>query len=81
MSPFAFPPSEQGKYSQSSLPDTLHEFIWEYGTMAGLKSDNAKSKTSFTMKDIFRMYLIKDKQSELHYQHQNPIKRHIKDLK
>ena len=27
------------------------------------------------------MYLIKDKQSEPHYQHQNPIERRIQDLK
>ena len=33
------------------------------------------------MKDLFHMYLIKDKQSKPHYQHQNPIKRHIQDLK
>ena len=67
--------------SESSLPDTLLEFIQEYGTMAGFKSGNAKSKTSFAMKDIFRMFLIKDKQSEPHYQHQNPIEHCIQDLK
>ena len=67
--------------SESSLPDTLCEFIHEYGAMAGLKSDNDKSETSFAMKDIFRMYLIKDKQSEPHYQHQNPIDRRIQDVK
>ena len=39
--------------SESSLPDTLCEFIHEYGAMEGVKSDNAKSETSFTMKDIF----------------------------
>ena len=67
--------------SESSLPDTLREFIWEYGAMEGLKSNNAKSETSFAMKDIFHMYLIKDKQSEPHYQHQNPIERQIQDFK
>ena len=67
--------------SELSLPNTLCEFIWEYGAMARLKSDNAKSETSFAMKDIFRMYLIKDKQSEPHYQHQNPIERCIQDIK
>ena len=46
--------------SESSLPDMLHDFICEYGTMEGLKSDNAKSKTSFAVKDIFHMYTIKD---------------------
>ena len=49
--------------------------------MEGLKSDNARSETSFAMKDIFRMYMIKDCQSEPHYQHQNPIERCIQDLK
>ena len=67
--------------SESSLPDTLREFICEYGAMVGLKSDNAKSETSFAMKDIFHMYLIKEKQSEPHFQHQDPIERHIQDVK
>ena len=67
--------------SESDLPDTLQDFIHEYGAMEGLKSDNAKSETSFAMKDIFRMYMIKDRQSEPHYQHQNPIERCIQDLK
>ena len=44
--------------SESDLPDTLCDFIREYGAMEGLKSDNAKSETSFAMKDIFRMYMI-----------------------
>ena len=59
--------------SESSLLDTLRDFIHEYGAMEGLKSNNAKSETSFTMKDIFCMYTIKDQQLEPHYQHQNPI--------
>ena len=67
--------------SESDLPDTLRDFIREYGAMEGLKSDNAKSETSFTMKNIFCMYMIKDRLSEPHYQHQNPIERRIQDLK
>ena len=67
--------------SESSLPDTLRDFIHDYGAMEGLKSDNAKSETSFTVKDLFRMYTIKDKQSEPHYQHQNPVEQHIQDVK
>ena len=59
--------------SESSVPNTLRDFICDYGAMEGLKSDIAKSETSIVMKDIFRMYLIKDCQSEPHYQHQNPI--------
>ena len=67
--------------SEHDLPSTLQDFIRDYGAMEGLKSDNAKSETSFTMKGLFRMYLIKDRQSEPHYQHQNPIERQIQDLK
>ena len=59
--------------SESSLPDTLRDFICKYGAMEGLKSSNAKSEASFAMKDIFHMYTIKDQQSEPHYQHQSPI--------
>ena len=47
--------------SESELPTTLKDFIRDYGAMEGLKSDNAKSETSFKMKDLFRMYIIKDK--------------------
>ena len=67
--------------SEAKLPTTLKEFIRDYGAMEGLKSDNAKSETSFKMKDLFRMYIIKDKQSEPHNQHQNPIECRIQDLK
>ena len=63
------------------MSTTLQDFIRDYGAMEGLKSNNAKSEPSFKMKDLFRMYLIKDKQSEPHYQHQNPIERRIQDLK
>ena len=67
--------------SETDLQTPLQDFIRDYGAMEGLKSDHVKSETSFKMKDLFRMYLIKDKQSEQHYQHQNPIERRIQDLK
>ena len=41
--------------------------------MTGLKSDNAKAETPILLRDLLCMYCIKDKQSEPHYQHQNPI--------
>ena len=66
--------------SEAELPTTLKDFIRDYGAMEGLKSDNTKSETSFKMKDLFHMYIIKDKQSEPHYQHPNPIERCIQDL-
>ena len=67
--------------SESDLPSTLADFIRDYGAMECLKSDNAKSETSSKMKDLFCMYLIKDRQSEPHYQHQNPIEWCIQDIK
>ena len=67
--------------SEGDLPTTLQDFIWDYGAMEGLKSDNVKSETSFKMKDLFCMYLIKDQQSKPYYQHQNPIECRIQDLK
>ena len=39
--------------TKSELPDTLHDFIQEYDVMEGLKSDNAWSETSVTMKKYF----------------------------
>ena len=49
--------------------------------MKGLMSDNAKSKVSRAVKNIQHLYMIKDRQSEPHYQHQNPIGRRIQDVK
>ncbi|MDJ0828176.1 MAG: reverse transcriptase domain-containing protein, partial [Rhodobacter sp.] len=67
--------------SEYELPRTLEEFIRDHGAFKGLKSDNAKSETSRSMHDILRMYCISDKQSEPHYEHQNPIERKIQDVK
>ena len=33
--------------SEGDLPTTLQDFIWDYGAMEGLRSDNAKLETSF----------------------------------
>ena len=61
--------------TESEVPDTILDFIRHYGAMEGLISDNTKSETSFAVRDIRRLYTIKDRQSEPHYQHQNPIER------
>ena len=67
--------------NESEVPDSILDFIHHYGAMEGLMSDNAKSETSFAIRDILRLYTIKDRQSEPYYQHQNPIKRCIQDVK
>ena len=49
--------------------------------MKGLMSNTAKSEVSCAVKNIQRLYMIKDCQSEPHYQHQNPIEHCIQDVK
>ena len=69
------------KKNESEVSDSILDFIRHCGAMEGLMSDNAKSETSFAIQDILRLYTIKDRQSEPHYQHQNPIERCIQDVK
>ena len=38
--------------NESKVPDSILDFICHYGTMEGLMSDNAKSETSFAIRDI-----------------------------
>ena len=67
--------------SEADMPSTLEDFIREHGAMHGLMSDNAKSELSSSIKNLLRLYCIKDRQSEPHYQHQNPVERRIQDVK
>ena len=67
--------------SEASMPETHEDFIRDHGAMKGLMSDNAKSEVSHAMKNIQCLYMIKDRQSEPHYQYQNPIECHIQDVK
>ena len=57
------------------------EFIRNYGAPIGFFTDNAAQQVSEIVKDLYRMYSIKDKQCEPHYQHQNPVERVIQELK
>ena len=66
--------------SEASMPETLEVFIHDHGAMKGLMSDNAKSEVSCVVKNIQHLYMIKDCQSEPHYQHQNPIECRIQDV-
>ena len=60
-----------GMKSETQMPETLQDFIREWGAMQGLKSDNAKAQLSAKVLDILRMYNIKDMQSEAYQQNQN----------
>ena len=59
----------------------LKEFIHDHGAMHSLCSDNKHEELSSHVKDIFKMYVICDTQSKANYQHQNPAKWHIQDIK
>ena len=67
--------------SESDMPETFEDFIRQTGAPLGLMSDNAKSETGTKVQSLLRLYCIKDRQSEPHYQHQNPVERRIQDVK
>ena len=60
-----------GMKQENQMPDTLKDFIRQWGAPSGLFSDSAKVETSKAIKEILRMYAIKDMQSEPYHQHQN----------
>ena len=70
-----------GMKQENQMADTLQDFIRQWGAPCGLLSDNAKAETSKAIKDILRMYAIKDMQSEPHHQHQNYAERRIQEVK
>ena len=67
--------------TESQMPDTLRDVIREYGAPIALFSDNARSETSKAVKDILRMYNIKDMQCEPHHPNQNPAEQRIGVIK
>ena len=67
--------------SEKQIPEAMEECIRKVGAPIGIMSDQAKAEMHGRAKDLLRMYEIDDRQSEAHYQHQNPMERHIQDLK
>ncbi|MEL6802173.1 MAG: hypothetical protein AAFO91_00130, partial [Bacteroidota bacterium] len=70
-----------GMKTESQMPGALMDFIRKWGAGTGLFSDNAKSETSNAVRDILRMYNMRDLQSEPHQQNQNPAERRIQEVK
>ena len=64
-----------GMKTERQMPGALMDFIRKWGAGTGLFSDNAKSETSNAVRDILRMYNMRDLQSEPHQQNQNPAER------
>ena len=67
--------------TESQMPETLQDFIRQYGAPIGLFSDSAKVETGKVIKDILRHYAIKGMQSETNHQHQNYAERRIQEVK
>jgi len=65
--------------SESAMHIAFEDFIRTHGAPTGIESDNAKSELSARIKDLLRLYAIKDRQSEPHYEHQNHVERRIVD--
>ena len=63
------------------MPDTLQDFIRQWGAPSGLISELAKVEISKQVKEILRMYAIKNMQSEPNHQHQNYAEREIQEVK
>ena len=70
-----------GMKTKNQMPETLKDFIRQWGAPSGLMSDSAKVETSKAIKDILRTYAIKDVQSEPNHQHQNYAERRIQEVK
>ena len=70
-----------GMKSETQMPETLQDFIRQFGAPTGLYSDNAKVETGKAIKEILRHYAIKDMQSEAYHQHQNYAERRIQEVK
>jgi hypothetical protein len=60
---------------------TVEEFISQYGASNSVFSDNAKTQIFKAVREILRMYAIKDFQCEPHHQHQTLAERHIHEVK
>ena len=67
--------------SEKQIPETFEDAIRKRGAPIGMMSDNAKAELYGRMQDLMRLYEIDDRQSEPHYQHQNPAERKIQDVK
>ncbi len=67
--------------SKGQFPESLMDFIRQYGAMNCLFSDNAGEQTSAAVRDILRTYRIADWQSEPLQQNQNYAERQIQNIK
>ena len=60
---------------EAHFVDALQDNIRQRGAMDKLVSDRAQVEISNRVKDILRLYVIDDSQSEPYHEHQNPAER------
>jgi hypothetical protein len=70
-----------GMTNESQMPNTLEDLIREHGAPNCLFSNNAKVQISARVRDILRLYKIKDFQCETEHQNQNFAERKVGDVK
>ena len=70
-----------GMNTEAEFVNTLLDIIRERGAMDKLITDGARVEQSARVKDILRMLIIKDWQSEANYQHQNFAERRWQTFK
>ena len=67
--------------SEAHIPKALEDYIRDLGAPTCLRSDNAKAACSTAVEDILRLYNISHHTSEPHHQQQNPVERHVQEIK
>jgi hypothetical protein len=65
---------------EGNIFGTLEDFVRQFGAPLSLLSDNAKSQIGKAVREIIRMYAIKDFQCEPHHQNQHFAERRIQEL-
>ncbi len=67
--------------TEHDMAGTFEDLIRQHGAPDSLFSDNAKAQCGKRVRDLLRLYGIKDFQCEPHHQHQNFAERKIGDTK
>eukprot|EP00957_Ditylum_brightwellii_P172086 13101088-Ditylum_brightwellii.AAC.1 len=59
----------------------FEDFIQDNGAPYALRSDNAKMQTGVSFRKILHKHNIRSENTEPHHLQQNPVERHIQDVK
>ena len=70
-----------GMHSETEGPDTLDDFVREFGAPHGLRNDNSKMQLGNNFRNVLRKYNIKQSMTEPHHPQQNPAERKIQEVK